>query len=393
MPRPLLLVAGTAFLLMLGLSVLFPVLPFYIRWLDLTEFEAGVLLSIYAGIGVIVAPFWGRFSERVGRKPAIIVGLLGFSVGFGLFGLGETFLQLLGARVLGGLFAAAALPAIFAYVADVSAPERRSVAMGTVGAAIGLGIITGPVFGGFLAPLGLRIPFFTSAGIGLLGVVCVLLWLPESHDAAGRADARDRAAAAAAAARSRLSVDLAPYLVFGFLLATARVGFESTVGFYIDDRFGGGPRSVGLLLGLIGLVGVGIQGGGIRVLTRRYSDFGLLLTGTLLSAVGLAGLAWVWTWGSLIPVGIVFAIGYALSTPTFTALVSRAGEERQGETQGLNQAAQSLGRVAGPVIFTSLYQWTGPQVVFNAAGGLTLVALLLAWSWMRLDLRRRAPAS
>ena len=129
MPRPVWLVALTAFLLMLGLGVLFPVLPYFTRSLGLSDVQAGVLMSAYPGVGVLVSPLWGRFSEQRGRKLVILIGLLGFAASFALFGLGDTFAELFGARVLGGLFAAAAMPAIFAYVADVTEPENRSRAM------------------------------------------------------------------------------------------------------------------------------------------------------------------------------------------------------------------------------------------------------------------------
>lgn len=380
MNRPLAFAALSAFLLMFGLGVLFPVLPFYIRWLGLTEFQAGLLLSVYAGIGVILSPHWGRFSERYGRKPAIVIGLLGFSVGFFLFGLGRSFGELLAARLLGGLFSAAAMPAIFAYVADVTTSERRSVGMGVIGAAIGLGVVSGPVLGGVLAPLGLRLPFFVSAGLGLLTAIAVLLLLPESLDAEER-DAR-RADGPVVSPPGFLR-HLRPYLIYGFLLSASRVGFEATVGFLIADRFDGGPRTVGLLLGLIGLVGVAVQGGLIRELSRRFSDEGIMLTGSLFLTVGLAGLAVTEAWGPLTGFGIVMAIGYALSTPTYTAGLSRRGNLNQGRAQGLGQSSTSLGRVMGPLGFGGLYQLAGGGLTYGVAAVLGLLSCGVAWALVR----------
>lgn len=376
MPRALYFLGLCAFLLMFGLGVLFPVLPFYIRMLGLSELQAGVLLGIYAGIGVVVAPLWGRFSERYGRKPAMLVGLAGFSGGFLLFGLGDTFGQLLAARCLGGLFAAAALPAIFAYAADVTEPERRSAAMGLIGASIGLGVIMGPVLGGLLSPLGLRVPFFASAGLGVVAAAAVALLLQESMPAELRAAKR---AAGPDLLPEGFWAALSPWLVVAFLGSTSRVGFEATIGFLVEDRFAKGPREVGMLLGWIGFVGVVVQGGGMRALSRRWADGPLLVVGSLLTAVGLGGLGLAGSMNDLAIAGSVLAFGQALTLPTLTALISRAGEASQGRAQGLSQSAQSLGRVVGPILFTAVYAALGPTEAALGTGLLAFVGAAVAW--------------
>ncbi|RMF15093.1 MAG: MFS transporter [Candidatus Dadabacteria bacterium] len=366
--NPLLAISIPACLLMFGLSVLFPVLPFFIRDLGLTEGQAGVLYSIYAATSVLCSPFWGRFSQRHGRRPTLIIGLLGFSLGFGLFGLGQTFPQLLAARVLGGLFAAAALPAVFAYTADISSLEKRSVAMGVVGAAIGIGIIAGPVVGGIVASSDLRLPFFGSAAIGLIGATFVWLFLPESRDGTAEPPAPIEG----------FRRSLIPYLIFAVLVTAARVGFETTIGFLVDDRFDFGPRETGYLLGIVGVFGVLVQGGGLRALAKRYSDFSLMLSGTAMMTLGLLllGLARQAHW--LYASGAVLAVGYALATPTFTALLSRAGDANQGLAHGLSQSAQSLGRVLGPLMFNTLYHFFGGLTTYIAAAALCGCGLLWA---------------
>ena len=148
MSRSVLLAAFTAFVLMVGLGVLFPVLPYLTRELGISDAAAGALLAALPLAAFVASPLWGRFSSRRGRKPALVLGLLGYAVGFTLFGLGRNFEELLAARLLGGLVSAAAMPALFAYVADVTSAEQRSAAMGLLGAGIGLGVTVGPVLGG-----------------------------------------------------------------------------------------------------------------------------------------------------------------------------------------------------------------------------------------------------
>ena len=372
--RPLIAVSIPAGLMMLGLSVLFPVLPFYVRSLGLSETQAGVLFSIYALMSTMCSPFWGRFSERHGRRLAIVIGLVGFSLGFLWFGLASSYAGLVGARIFGGLLGAAALPAIFAYAADVTPPEKRSVGMGIIGAAIGIGIILGPMLGGMTSHIDLRYPFYGTAVIGLLAAVYVIAVLPEPE--------RRLADSVRPQGFRR---QLAPFLIFAVLLSTSRVGFETTVGFLLADRFAFGPRETGFLLGTIGIFGVAVQGGGIRALAKRFSDFSLMLAGTLLMAAGLLAVGLCDTQGLLYGGGIVLAIGYALSTPTFTALLSRAGEADQGTAQGLSQSAQSLGRVLGPLLFNTMYDFRGGLTTYVSAASLAALAAV----WALLFLRRR----
>ena len=394
MSRPLLLVSATGFLLMLGLGVLFPVLGFFTRDLGLGDFEAGMLIGSYALASFAAAPFWGRFSDRYGRKPAILIGLAGFSLAFGLFALGTTFVELLSARVLGGLLAAAAMPAVMAYAADSSDREGRSRAIGMVGASFGLGVVAGPALGAFVASsFGLRAPFFLASGIGLMSLVAVAALLPESLTPALRqaAEARRRELAAQGLSRWNMVATLAPFLTFSFLMQTSRMGLEGTIAFLAADRLQGDVRDVGLLLMTAGLAAAAIQGGGIRALTRRYSDRSIMLCGAVLAGVGVAGLAIPGGWPVLVATVLVLATGSALQLPTFTAELSREAEEIQGEAQGLNASAQSLGRVAGPLVFTGLYQATGTVIPYLVAGALVAVALWVAHA--RLPAQRSSASS
>ncbi len=379
--RQLLLVSGTGFLLMLGLGVLFPVLPYYRDDFGLSELEIGTLMSSYALASVMMAPLWGRFSDRYGRKPALLIGLLGFSLGFGLFALGQTFWQWLGARVLGGVLAAAALPTILSYTADVTPPERRNVALGTVGAAIGLGVLFGPALGGAMTRYGLAAPFFLTSAIGLFAALAVALVLPESLTPEIRAQARLRRQqlAGAGLGTRQLARALAPFLGYSLLVQTGRTGLESTIGFLVDDRLAGGPASVGLLLAGLGMAAVLVQGGGIRLLARRYDDHSVMRAGTAIQMLGLLGLVLAHDWPTVIAAALAVGIGSALLTPTFTAELSRAAERRQGEAQGLNASAQSLGRAIGPLIFTPVYQYVSGGATYALAGAVCALALVIGW--------------
>jgi predicted MFS family arabinose efflux permease len=380
----LVLVCAAAFLYMLGLSVIFPVVPTFIRALGLSESDAGILVSSYALASFLMAPVWGRVSQRIGRKPTLLIGLAGFALGFLGFGLGSSFPALLAARGIGGLLAAAVMPAIFAHAADTTALERRSTVMGAIGAAVGVGVLFGVVLGGTLGDVDPRLPFFTAAGIGAVTLACTALWLPESLPPERRAAAQAERAAGEGALR--VAQRLLPFLAFGFLIQMARSALEGTIGFLILDRFAGSPRDTGLVLAVSTLIAVAVQGGLLRALTRVASDRGLMLGGTLLLALGLLWTGIAARWDLLIAASALLGVGAGVVEPTFRGELSRVNEALQGEVQGLHSSAQSLARAAAFALFPALYESWSPEWVFAFASASGFAALLIG------ALGLRAPA-
>jgi DHA1 family multidrug resistance protein-like MFS transporter len=378
MPRSVTLAALTAFVLMLGLGVLFPVLPFLTRELGISDARAGWLLAAYPLASLVASPFWGRFSDRRGRKPALVIGLVGYGVGFALFGLGRDFTELLGARVLGGLFSAAALPALFAYVADVTKSETRSAAMGLLGAGIGLGVTFGPLLGWLTwSAYGLRAPYFVSGAIGLANALAVALVLPASAPPAPGAGSERTTLWRAAGA-------LLPFLAASFLTSTARISVDATFGFFAQTALGATPGGVAGLLTAMGLAGALVQGGLVRALAGRVSDAVLFSSGCALMAAGLGLFSLASSWTPVVCAGLLVAVGFALVSPTLAALLSRAGESAQGDAQGLNGSATALSRIVAPLLFTStLWPVAGAPGTFGVAALFSVAALAIALARFR----------
>ena len=378
MPRSVGFAALTAFVLMLGLGVLFPVLPFLTRELGISDANAGWLLASYPLASFLASPLWGRFSSARGRKPALVIGLVGYSMGFILFGFGQNLEQLVAARVLGGLVSAAALPALFAYVADVTTSEKRSAGMGALGAGLGLGVTFGPVIGWLTyAALGLRAPYFVSGASGLVNALVVAIALPESLTAEARA-ARDREATPRLPL-IRIAVPLAPFLVCSFLTSTARMAVDTTLGFFAQTALGATPRGVAGVLFVMGVTAAVVQGGLLRALAGRVSDETLFAAGCALMTAGLAAFGFAGSWAGVLAAAIPVAIGFALLSPTLLALLSRAAEDAQGEAQGLNGSATALSRVISPLLFTTgLWPHFGGPGTYAVAAALCAVALVVA---------------
>lgn len=380
--RPMFLLFLALFNSILGLSVLFPILAPLGRQLGLGEIEIGALSTVYAAMQLLTATFWGRQSDARGRKPILIIGILGFAVGFFAFALvarlgmqgtlrGGTLLGLLlVTRVVGGAFSSATLPTGQAYAADISGRDDRTSAMAVIGMAFGLGIIFGPGIGAGLSVLfdDLLAPVYFSASVALLNALFVATSLPEPER---RESTLERAPNLTLARR------LWPLLAVGLAATLASVAMEQTVAFYFQDVLGldeaGTPPYVGVALMAYGVVAVLSQG----FLVRRFRcpPRVLLHIGLPTAAAGLALFVVADGFALLTTALALQGLGQGLVLPGVTAALSLGVEEHeQGAIAGLNSAAQGLGRTMGPLVGTGLY---GVLRELPYAFGASLLVLVL----------------
>jgi len=359
-PRGLLFI--TLFNSILGLSVLFPILAPLGRELGLSELQVGSLSASYALMQVLVSPAWGRLSERIGRKRVLLAGVLGFGVSFLAFALvadwgGRAhwptpllFAALLGTRVIGGAFSSATLPTAQAYMADLTGRSDRTAGMAVIGAAFGLGVIFGPLIGAAFSLVSLLAAVYFSAAVAFLNFAFVWFFLPESRRPAG---------AEAPKSTSHVARLVWPLLAVGFTLSLASVAMEQTISFYYQDRLQlsnqATPRTVGVALGVYGLVAVFTQG----FLVRRYkwSPLRLMTIGMPIALLGYVLLVFSHHFGWLTLALAAQAFGQSLAVPGVTAGMSLGvSEDDQGVVAGLNSSALGFGRMLGPLAGTGLYQ-------------------------------------
>ena len=376
----------TLFNSILGLSILFPIIGPLARELGLTEFQTGLFSTAYALMQFLMSPYWGRKSEEVGRKPILLVGILGFSVSFFLFavfaqlrfagvlGVGATFLLLLLARLVGGTFSSATLPTAQAYVADVTGRAERTAGMALIGAAFGLGVIVGPGLGGLLAKLHLLAPVYFSAGLALLNALFVLVALPEP---------RRHVHLETKPVLRPHDPRILPLLLAGLVVSLASVGMETTVAFFFQDRLGldarATARAVATALVVYGLAAVFVQGFLIRKF--KWPPRLLLGLGLPLSILGFLTFVFAQNFGFLTLALVLQGVGQGLAAPGITAALSLAvGEHEQGLVAGLNSSAQALGRMLGPLLGTGLYQWIAPAAPYAASAALLVLAGFLLLS-------------
>jgi MFS family permease len=382
-PRALLFV--TLFNSILGLSVLFPILAPLGRELGLSEIQVGTLSTSYAVMQFVASPFWGRRSERIGRKPILLTGILGFSVSFfgfaiaaelgrrGLLGSSALFAALLGCRILGGTFSSATLPTAQAYIADTTGRDERTSGMALVGAAFGLGVVFGPGIGAALSGISLLAPVYFSASFAIINALFVWLKLPEPLRHAERPKP---------APLQPLARKLWPLLVMGGVVSLSSVAMEQTVAFYYQDRLALSAhqtaRTVGIALVFYGVVAVLVQGFLVR--RRAFSPSRLLRIGLPIALLGFLGLIFAQEFFGLTLALALQGFGQGLALPGVSAALSLGvSDDEQGAAAGLNSSAHAVGRMLGPIAGTSLYELR-PEYPYAFSAALLVVASLALFS-------------
>ncbi|WP_299430445.1 MFS transporter [uncultured Meiothermus sp.] len=389
--NPLSLLFLTLFNSILGLSVLFPILGPLSRELGLSEVQVGLFSTGYALMQFVLAAYWGRRSEVVGRKPILLLGIVGFAVSFFLFaffawlGYQEVLLgwglfgAMLMARLLGGAFSSATLPTAQAYLADITPREGRTQNFAVLGAAFGLGVIFGPAIGAGLAHFGLLAPVVFSAGLALLNAVFVWWVLPESRRLEARPAVPPRV--------SWTDPRILPLLGVGLTINLASIAMEQTIAFLYQDRLSLSPgqaaQTVGVALVIFGLVGVLVQGFWVRKV--KWPPRALLALGLPLLLLGYLGLVFapnfLWLTASLVLLGL----GSMVSSGLAAAQSLAVSDDEQGAVAGLSSAAQALGRMLGPLVGTTLY---GLSPAYPYAFSALLIGLALVFFLSRPQLAR-----
>ncbi len=402
--RNLYILTFVLFVVMLGYGIVIPILPFYVEDMGAGGMELGLLVASYAVMRLICGPVWGSLSDRVGRKPILIIGILGYAITMLWFGLATELWMLFAARILSGILSSATAPTSMAYIGDSTPEQERGGGMGLLGAAGGVGTILGPALGGLLGGEALSLPFFIAAGLSLLSLLLAWLFLPESLPAAqrlqaGKADAAPGgasdstpggAASAAAPAEGLLDVRLWASTIrspIGVLFALTFIStcglmiFASVFGLYALERYGFGPQEVGVMMMVLGLVSALGQGGLAGPLTRRWGDEAVIRGGLLATAVGFGWMLLVDSYWMILLSTAFFGLATALQIPALTSLTSRRASLPQGIVMGLSNSFVSLGRIFGPLLagyifdINILLPYLAGIAIMAAGFGLSLVTL------------------
>ncbi|HVN63462.1 MAG TPA: MFS transporter, partial [Candidatus Binataceae bacterium] len=370
----------TVFIDLLGFGIVIPFLPMFAKRMGVGAFGVGAILAVYSLAQLISAPVLGRISDRVGRKPVIMLGLLGSSVGYVIYGFAGTFFWLLISRAVHG-GCAGTVPTAQAYIADTTDAKSRARGMGLIGAAFGLGFVIGPAVGGLLGRGGLRIPVFFAAALTFANLIFAALRLPESHqpDRSAPLNIGHFFEPLFALPGELTGHRLARLFAIAFLGAFALAALEATFALTIPAVYGYGAFGVGMLLGYAGLMQAIAQGYLVGKIVPRFGEARLIKIGLILLAVGFAPIGIVSSHGALMIALALLSLGYGIASPSIASLISRNTERHlQGGVLGVNQSALSLARIFGPLAGGLIYQVMGAAAPYAGGALIALIALALA---------------
>jgi MFS transporter, DHA1 family, tetracycline resistance protein len=387
---PLFVIFLTVFLDLLGFGIVIPLAPLYVKQFAaepaLVGRLVGLLGTFYSLMQFLFAPVWGRLSDRVGRRPILLMSISGSCLSYVLFAVavGMRSLPLLfGSRLIAGAMAAN-LSTAQAYIADVTTPENRAKGMGMIGAAFGLGFVFGPAVGAWLSQPGfspVMVPA-VAAGLCFLNVVLAAIRLPESLPPDTRAAIPERRRGVRAMAGALADPRVARLVQTLFLVTFAFTMMEWTLALFVAVRFHFGREQAGLLFAALGLLVAFVQGGLVGRLVKRVGEAHLVVAGTLSMALALLLLPTTHTVGSLMAVMALLAFGNGINNPSLSSLTSRAvAPTEQGTILGAAQGFSSLARAVGPFCAGWLfdlgiaYPYLGAALVMAAAFVLSLRVL------------------
>jgi MFS family permease len=368
------------FLDMMGAGILIPVIPFVVQPYRADALTVGLLALAFSAAQFAASPLLGAWSDRVGRRPVLLVCLLGTATGYFLFGLAGSLPMLFIARLLAG-FAGGSISTAQAYIADVSEPADRAKNFGLIGAAFGLGFILGPALGGILSHVSLSAPAFGSAILSLVTFAVASLLLKESLHGPAEKGPGPRAVnpfgrIGAALARPHLR----PLMAAIFALNFAMAGMQTNFAVFTRVRFGFGAAQNAYVFAYLGVMSTLTQGVLLRKLAHKVDEAHLSAAGAFAFGIGFVFLALsssIW----MIYVAITFqAFGFGLATPSLSGLISRrCGAAEQGTMLGTSQSVASLTRVLGPVWAGFLFDRLMPAAPYWSGVVWSGLALICAW--------------
>ncbi len=377
----------TVFIDLVGFGIVIPLHPYLAAKYGADEFMIGVLMAVYSLMQFLFSPFWGKLSDRIGRRPIILLSLFGAGLSHLAFGLASEFYMLIIARGFAGLFGANISTAM-AYMADKTERAERSKAMGMIGAAFGLGFTVGPFLGyvfiqigeklGSEAPFGSHFAAIAASLICFLNFVFAYFYLKESRDRKPIGKAKSLSTRMASLKKYFSVPVMASLLMIFSCYSVAMANMEIPLFLYVKQKFGWGASVASLGFAYMGLLLVFVQGYFVRKYLKKWGESKVLMLGLLVASLGFFGIGLA---NSLLTLGLVvtlLAFGIGVISPTVNGMISLlASSEDQGEALGVSQSLSALGRIIGPLIGGWVYREYGPSTPFFFAGVVMLLAILL----------------
>lgn len=381
--RDIIILFFTLVVVMLGFGIVIPILPFYIDSFGASGSDLGLLMSSFAAMQFIFAPIWGSLSDQYGRKPILIIGVLGNGLSHLLFGLSTQLWMLFASRIMAGILSSATMPTAMAYIGDSTSEEERGGGMGIMNAAIGVGVIFGPGLGGWLASDSLSLPFFLAAALSTFALLPILIALPESLPPEKRTD-REIGVRGIQFTElwKALSGPTGFLLILAFLLSFGLTSFEGIFGLYALKIYGYGPKTVGTIIVIIGIIMSIMQGVLTGPLSKRWGEAKIIQVSLIVSAVGFVLMLQAKTFQGVLLTVNFFIIGNSLLRPAVSSLISKRASGGQGKAMGWNNSFMSLGRIIGPMLAGFLFDIKTSYPYLNGSS-IMLMGFIASLLWLK----------
>ena len=367
---------------MLGFGMVIPIFPFYIETMGAGGSELGLLIATSAFLEFVFGPFWGSVSDRIGRKPVLSIGMVGYALSSFLFGISTQLWMLFASRALSGILSSATVTSALAYISDNTSEKERGGGMGKLGAAMALGLMLGPGVGGWLGSESLSLPFFIAAGMAVASLLMIIILLPESLSGEKRAPAGNLKTIQVKDLWSALSGPIGFSLFMVMLFSFALTNFESVFGLYALEKFGFDPGQVGTILTVIAVVSTIGKATLTGPATKRWGEV-LVIKGSLLAgSVGFLVLLWANTYLTILLATAFFILSKTLLRPAAFALISKQATTGQGAAMGLSNSFMSLGRIVGPIWAGFIFD-VNLNYPYLSGAIFMLVGFMLSLRWMK----------
>lgn len=360
------------FLVMVGFGIIIPVMPFFAEDMGANPTELGLLMAVYSFMQLISAPIWGRVSDKIGREPVMMIGILGLSVSFILMAISSQLWMLFIARIIGGLLSSANMPTTMAYVADITSEEDRGKGMGIIGAATGLGFIFGPAIGGLFSKTSLNMPFYLAAASSFITFLLVLFVLKESLSKEKRGQHADKKSSIWSSFSGSLSI----LYILQWFISLSLSGLEASFAYFAAKKAGLDAIDLGYIFMIMGFGSALVQGGLVGRFSKKYGEGTVIQGGIIVSTIGFVLILLVNSFTTAAIFLTIFGLGNGVIRPCVSALLTKKSTAGHGSATGLLSSFDSFGRIIGPPLGGWLFSITAGLPYISGAI-LSILALML----------------
>lgn len=336
------------FIAVAGFGIIIPIIPDYLKMIGEGGTAAGLMISVFAGAQLLMSPIAGKWADVYGRRLMIILGLIGFTVSMGVFYLSDNLTVLLISRAIGGVGAALLIPAIFAYVADITTLKQRAKGNSYISAAMSLGIVIGPGIGGFFAEFGLKAPLLLSAIVSFGAVISSIILLKEPDR-----EPYVQTNESESLPRQLVSSTRKPYffvLVINLVMAFGLMAYESVLGLFVSETFSATPQQIAVMITGTGIVSVIVQLFAVDRLVSLFGEIKVVLIFIMLAALGFLFSLFAGSYAIFFAVTLIIFLSTSILRPVLNTLVSKMADKEQGFAMGMNNAYMSIGNIVGPTL-------------------------------------------